>query len=224
MKDDPRRYCLPLWYVSPGTFKPGHIPHTEGIGMDPRREARGPDGQSGTVYGGAWDPLAYPPDGWAAAGVGVWIYARCSSPQACIKLDLHPRVRTWRTVAGAEPHHAWYVPVLLTPRLMGGQRIGLGSALSPLWDGKALADVGDLGGLQRRLLAILGAFAADDWSVHETEAVELAVDLLRLGHIPSRDDLIGARWISEDLVISTLHAACDMDQQAVAAILEEACR
>jgi hypothetical protein len=223
---DPRTVSLPLWYCSPGRERPPHIPYLGGVAIHPQSGACGPDGLAGTVYGGAWDPATYPLDTWAPAGDGIWIHAACSSPQACLRLDLPPTIGTWRDIPGAAAHHRWSIPVLLQPREDSGGIIGMRSALSRTWrKGDLFTDPGPHASLQRRLLDLLAAFAGprppsiDD---HADQVEAVVLDLLRLGHILTDDDLSGAGWLTEEVALHAIHAACDLTPDGVDSILAAA--
>ena len=226
MTMDPRTISLPLWYTSPDVPRPAHIPYLGGIAIDPRSGATGPDGQAGTTYGAGWDAIARPASTWRQVADGVWIHAEGSSPQACIRMDLPPTIGTWRDIPGAEAHHRWSVPVLLQPREDRGGVIGMRSALSRTWrQGQGFSDPGPHAGLQRRILDLLAAFAANSTACIDTHADEVAdvvLELLTLGHLLQPADISAAGWLTEEVAMHAIHASCDLSPETVDAILEAA--
>ncbi len=96
------------------------------------------------------------------------------------------------------------------------------SALSRTWrEGAGFADPGPLAQLQRDLLDLLAVFAAGSASIdsHADQVARTVLALLGQGHFLQPAEISAAGWLTEDVALHALHAACDLSPEAVDALL-----
>lgn len=214
---------FPLVYCPVGMPKPACCPHVAAVGLAP---GRGPDavttiddgketvtGGGGTCHGGGYQPGS---QGWVKTPVGWWIQLRGHRPQDLVRLQPHPRVRRWVTIAGALTGHQWQIPVLIEPGPNGWV-----SALDGIWNGKEWAG-GDLADLQAAVLAVANGIPetpdADGNAIDRaTEFRLLAIKLLGIGQFSDEDLLVATGWLSESVMLGAVLAAGGREAEVDAA-------
>jgi hypothetical protein len=197
------------WYCPPGVAKPAHavVP-----GQLPLLPHAGPSGAppGGIVYGGVFEDCE---PGWQSHPAGHWFHLAEAIPAQLIRLDTHPRLVTWREVAGAIPGHLWRVPALLEP--VRDDRTGnielFISSLDRTWNGTGWDTPLALADLQRRLLRCHYSLGQGAMSLYGAEAVRMALDVLALGQVFDPAEAVAAGWVSEVLVVRTLCAAVSLE-------------
>jgi len=188
-----RPACWPM--VAPIATLAGHGPDaTRTIASDGTEVVTG---GGGTMFGG---PYAEGSTGWRLTRGGWWVCLLNHKPQDCIRLQRHPRVRAWATVAGVRPDHQWQVPVLLDRS--GGV---VASALDGVWDGESW-NAGDLAVLQSQLLALINGVDQSDEANLPAEVLRMTIAGLAVGHHVDADLLAAAGWLSESMQFAVLHA------------------
>jgi hypothetical protein len=198
------------WYVPPGEQRPDHAVSPVVCRMT---ETGGPPGAvpGGLCVGGPMDPDE---QGWQRHSAGHWFNLRGASPLQMIRLDPHPRLVEWRTVAGSLPDHLWRVPVLVSPvydEENSSTIISFKSGLDRVWTGKEWDLPDRLVDLRRRLLWTFQEVAGERMTLASADAVAMALDLLSEGQQFDREEIIAEGWVSEVLVVRTLCAGTDRD-------------
>lgn len=198
------------WYVPPGEKRPAHATSPVLCRMT---ETGGPPGAvpGGLCIGG---PMEAAETGWLRHSAGHWYNLQGASPLQMIRLDPHPRLVEWRTVAGALPDHLWRVPVLVTPEYDEADStkiISFKSGLDRVWTGSGWDLPDRIVDLRRRLLWTFQEVAGERLTLSSAEAVAMALDLLAEGQDFDREEIIGAGWVSEVLVVRALCAGSDRD-------------
>lgn len=201
---------LARWYCPPGVDRPAHATVPVVCRM---AERGGPPGAppGGVCYGG---PIEPDEQGWKQHAGGWWFNFDGAAPMQFIKLDLHPRLTEWRTVAGADPAHLWRVPVLVTPicdEEDPDRIIGFKSGLDRVWNGTGWDLPADLIELRQRLLWTFQEIAGETLTLSSSECVDMALRLLEQGQQFDRAEIVAAGWVSEVLVVRTLCAATDRE-------------
>lgn len=200
--------ATPLIYCPVGIDRPACCAHRAPIAQ---LRGKGPDavativgdqqvitGGGGNMYGGG----GYVADskGWKKTPAGWWVQLLNHRPQDLIRLQRHPRVRTWATVPGAHIGHEWQVPVLLEV-----SDTSVTSALDGLWDGERYTG-GDLEPLQQELLALISGVDQGSPVDIAAEVRRMAAQGLGLGQHVDLDLLAVAGWLSESLALATVSA------------------
>lgn len=203
------------WYLSPGVERPPHIPHVEALRL---AAPVGPDDQAGTCYGGPYSPETR--DKWLLVRPGVFVLPGDSTPQACQRLELSPRIAKWAAVPGCRPGDTWLVPVLLTPVDPQDLAKGSRSALDPIWRGGDTWDGAEWAPYQQRLRQIL-ALRAATLSEIASLVVPLACDLISATHHLTADEVAALGWFSERVLIDYLYALADMLPPVESELLSE---
>ncbi len=198
------------WYCPPGIARPAHALTPMVCRMT---DTGGPVGAvpGGICYGGPIEPGEV---GWHQHASGYWFDYRQASPLQLIRLDPHPRLIEWKTVAGADPTHLWRVPVLVSPtfdEFDPDTITGFKSSLDRIWDGKEWTLPADLVELRQRLLWTFAEIAGDRVTLDSGEAVDMALGLLEQGQRFDRSEIIAAGWVSEVLIVRSLCAASDRE-------------
>lgn len=192
--------ALPCWYTAPGTARPDHCPHLAGMAL---ARPCGPDGQAGTVWPGPYDPATA--SDWRSVGPGLWLLARDSSPQACRRLELPARVRTWTPIMGVRPEHSYLVPRLVEPVAADRPELGYRSALDRIWLGQGAWSADDLADLQTELLRILAISVQRPDEIADA-AVDLVVRAIERTHHLVAAEIAALGWLSERTIIDYLYA------------------
>jgi hypothetical protein len=199
--------AAPLIYCPVGVERPACCAHRHPIGLLPKK---GPDavtttvngqeettGGGGNIYGATgYDPALR--SKWRKTRAGWWALLTNQKPQDLIRMQRHPRVRTWSVVPGAHAGHEWQVPVLFEM-----SDSGITSALDGLWDGERYTG-GDLEPLQQELLALINGIDQGSPVDIAAEVRRLAAAGLGLGQYVDLDLLALAGWLSESLALSTV--------------------
>jgi hypothetical protein len=171
----------------------------------------GPPGAipGGICYGGAIEPNE---TDWHQDPAGHWFCYRDAVPALLIRMDINPRLLTWKEIGGAHPSHIWRVPVLIEPvHDEHGDIILMKSAIDPIWSGPGWDVPANLESLRRRLMMMCHALGTNKATLGSPDAVAVALDVLREGHEFAPAEIIKAGWVSEVLVVRTLVAACGME-------------
>lgn len=176
-------------------------------------DSGGPPGAvpGGVCYGG---PVEADESGWHQHSAGHWYNLDGASPMQMIRLDPHPRLIEWRTVAGSLPDHLWRVPVLVSPVYdeEDPERIvSFKSGMDRVWTGHGWDLPERIVDLRRRLMWTFAEIAGDRISLSSQDAVNMAIGLLLEGQAFDTEEAIGAGWISEVLVVRALCAGSDRD-------------
>lgn len=198
------------WYCPPGVPRPAHALTPLVCRMT---DTGAPVGAvpGGTCYGGPLEPGEL---GWHQHADGHWFDLRGASPLQMIRLDPHPRLIEWRTVAGADPSHIWRVPVLVSPTFDEAEpdRVtGFKSSLDRVWNGQDWTLSQPLVDLRQRLLWTFQEIAGDRVNLDSADAVDMALSLLDQGQAFDRSEIIAAGWVTEVLVVRVLCAGSDRD-------------
>lgn len=196
------------WYCPPGVAKPAHAVVPGVVACLPDA---GPPGATpgGTVYGGT---LELGEKGWKKHRGGWWFNGQGSAPSLLIRLDPHPRLIRWVEVAGSIPDHLWRVPVLLEPVMdESGTPVLFRGALDRVWNGQGWDTPQEIESLMRRLLSLCLDIGRGATSLSSPEAVAAALDVLALGQVFDRDEVVEEGWISEVVVLRTLIGGCGME-------------
>lgn len=200
---------LPRWYCPPGVDRPAHavVP-----GIMRCTDTGGPPGAipGGLCYGG---PVETDEHGWIAHPSGHWFNFTDADPAVLLRLDPHPRLVRWRDIGGSQAGQTWHVPALLSPKYdeKSGELALFVSALDRIWTGDGWNTPAEITDLQRRLLTIHHQLGTGSISLDSPEAVQVALDVLRLSHVFDDYEITKAGWVSEVLVVRTLLAAVEMD-------------
>lgn len=200
--------ATPLIYCPVGIERPACCAHRAPIDL---LRGKGPDavttvehgqevitGGGGKIYGSGYDPSTR--EKWRKTRAGWWVLLLNHKPQDLIRIQRHPRVRTWVTVPGAHVGHEWQVPVLLEL-----SETGITSALDGIWDGERYT-AGDLEALQQELLALIRGIDQGSEIDLAAEVRRLAALGLGLGQHVDLDLLAVAGWLSESLALATISA------------------
>lgn len=198
------------WYCPPGITRPAHAVTPIVCRMT---EIGGPPGAipGGMCYGGPIEPHE---TGWHQHPGGWWYCLRDASPMQMIRLDPHPRLVEWRTVAGADPSHLWRVPVLISPVFDEAEPervVGFKSGLDRIWNGQGWDIPERISTLRQRLLWTFQEIAGDRLNLTSAEAVDMAMGILAEGQLFDREEIITGGWVSEVLVVRVLCASSDRD-------------
>ncbi len=193
----------PIYYCPPNVARPAHCPFTAGMRM---RATASPDGQEGMLYA----PDSNFPKGleWQKSDAGWYVMLGQQRPQDLIRLDTSPRIVEWYELIGAQPNHAWRVPIFLRPMDPTDEQPTYVSALDRVWHAGGWAAPEDLLSVQRKLLSVaLGVALHDDPEQRNLQMVSLAVEILSHGHHVSAFEIQQRGWLSEQLVADVVLVA-----------------
>lgn len=201
------RHLPPRWYLPPGVAEPPHLAH------EPIRLRAAAGASAGGLAPGGVFVGGAPRDGEDLAAwrvhSGGWAYAleRCD-PLAFVRVDALP-LPEWTTIP-APTGGRWRVPVLLrVVRGADGQPRDLVPATPRVWRGDRWELPPEVAGPAQALVALaLRVGDGEPLPLDDGAAVELALQLLALGHRFDREELAGAGLLSDHTVAAALLAAC----------------
>jgi len=201
----------PGYYVPTGVTVPAHMGwHGLQGGMD--IYAHGPDGGAGKHFGARYDSLQAASYVRTAAGWYVAMVGR--SPGDFARLE----TLAGAAIKGAVSGHTWLVPQLLkiTPEARFLVAVPQVFTLAGWMPPVALRSI------LERLRGILSLTAASEVPARvedDTEATQLAVDILAINYAISLDELAAAEWLTTTMVkdIITVASGAHDALQALAA-------
>lgn len=198
--------AVPRWFIPDGVTRPSHLP-AGGIGV-----RSGPDGLSGLCVGGPYKPGE---DGWIRLHPGHWMHLVGCQPQQFLRMTPVDGA----TITGLETHQ-WLVPLLLRP-VAGGLRCAMPQVLTE----QGFAPPAAYATLMQALRDLMVPALAEIRAAHqeereavlgfaESEAVQLAIDLLAINYHLSRSELVHLGWVTDVFVTRILMAASGLVEVA----------
>jgi hypothetical protein len=192
---------LPLVYCPPTVRRPAWAAE---IGPFGRLAAAG----GGVCWHGPWREGA-----WRQHPAGWQVLLDGHKPQHLLRARRHPRVLRVRELLGAEPDHAWLVPVLLQPVGDAASANLFAPAVDLVWRGGDWRIPDDLDHLVRDLLDLANKApaepSADPAEANRRLAATVAAGLALTHHCDLELlDLTG--WLSANLMSRAVDAMCGL--------------
>jgi hypothetical protein len=199
--------AYPAIYCPAGVPRPAHCQHQGSVAL--KAPAVGPDGTTGTTWGGAYRPQDKAL--WSQTRKGWWVNLAGYVPQQLVRLDVNPRILRFHLVEGTTKGHWWRVPVLLEPVDPKHRLKGFQSALDRIFTVHGLTVPPELEQLQIRLLAVAnGIPLAKTKAARNRAFLALVYGLLALTQVVSEEEILLSGWASERFVSDVVCAAADV--------------
>lgn len=193
----------PRWFLPGNHSRPAHLP-PGGIAT-----LTGPTREPGLCVGG---PIVPDEAGWQDTGKGWWVHLAGCVPAQLLRLTPVPGP----IIPGADPDHQWQVPQLLNPTA-GGLVCSLPQVLTDAGFAPPPAFAGLMGRLRDLMVPAMAEMDQASreqrqpvLGLAESDATQLAIDLLTVNYHVSRAELIVTGWLTDHLAARVLFSACGL--------------